>query len=131
MNANAMIGLVWQTLPKAATAGLVLFVITAAVEHGSPILAAMGATTPVTLPFSLYIVVEQALQEEQERSDLATAKVDRFLLLACKGMVATLAWCVGALVASRAGYATSFWWLMVYGYGTWAVVWKVLQTIHP
>ena len=80
-----------------------------------------------------YIVVEKAVAEDEQSEQaeaLASEKVERFLLLACKGMVATLAWCAGALFASRSGMATSFWWLIVYGYGSWAAVWKILQTIH-
>ena len=143
MNVALMGSLLWKTLPKAATAGLVLVCITAAVDYGTPVMAAIGATAPVTLPFSLYIVVEQArvqsqifnsgdpVSDEASAAAQAAQKVENFLLLACKGMFATLGWCGGALFASRLGMATSFWWLLLYAYGTWALVWKVLQVVHP
>ena len=112
-------GLLWKIAPKVATVSIVLMLITAAVDYGSPVLAAIGATAPVTIPFSLYIVVQNAGEElvpvvsktndeaahaaQAVQAAAAALQVETFLLLACKGMVATLAWCAGAYIAARNG----------------------------
>lgn len=151
--------LILKVLPKVAVATVILTLVTLSAELGNPLLAAVAATAPVTLPLSLYVVVQVAgeggraasLANPADRtettagagaaagaSSIASAsasatqqqeQVEKFLWLTCKGMVATLAWCVGALLASRNGMAGSFGALAFVGYASWAVVWKVLQSV--
>ena len=59
----------------------------------------------------------------------AQAEIEQFLLLACKGLVATFAFCAGALLATRRGHADSFGLLVAAGYGSWALVWRAIQAI--
>ena len=112
--------------------------VTLATEIGNPLLAAICATAPVTLPLSLYVVVQHANAAAAEDPDTHTAlgtgaaagdEVEAFLLLTCKGMLATMGWCAGALLASRHGLSGSFAGLCLSGYATWAVVWRVLQAL--
>jgi len=143
-----------KVAPKVAVATVVLALVTVSSELGNPLLAAVAATAPVTLPLALYVVVQVAADNAADsgpappvgsRTDpteatavLAAAmqkthtqqeQVEAFLWLTCKGMVATLSWCLGALWASRNGFATSFGALAFVGFTSWAVVWETLQSL--
>ena len=94
----------------------------------------------MTLPLSLYVVVQHANEAgagsalEPPAPGAANpaahgGEVEAFLLLTCKGMLATMGWCAGALLASRHGLAGSFVGLCLSGYATWAVVWRALQAL--
>jgi len=99
----------------------VLLAVTFAADQGSPLFAAVASTAPTGVPLSLYLVQGAAADGAKG------AAAEAFLFAACKGLLAALGFCGGALLAAKNGGGESFGSLCLCGYGAWALAWRVLQ----